>query len=224
MSRVSAIFALLGCWACVTIEVPRPIDVPASPRAPQPSTVLYVVDATYGGNCGAPWGNGTEFLAKACNGLPACEYRVDYQLIGDPAVGCGKDFVAEWRCGEGIDLYRTIAPPEAGYGGIVRMACDAAAQRAPPRTSADVIEAVSATYGGNCNAPHGNQTAQLAKACNGKVECRYRVDHTIIGDPVPGCGKDYVAEWRCGGSRSPRKTRAAPEAGYGEVIVLRCSE
>jgi hypothetical protein len=185
---------------------------------------LYVVDASYGGNCGALWGNATEPLAKACNGLPACDYRVDYRVIGDPAVNCAKDFVAVWRCDQGTELYRTTAPPEAGYGAIIRMGCDADARRAAQRASTEVIDVVSATYGGNCNAPYGNETSHLRKACNGQSECAYRIDYTVIGDPAVGCGKDYVAEWRCGGSPSPRRTRAAPEAGYGEVIVLSCNE
>jgi hypothetical protein len=224
MSRASApVSALLFCWGCETLETPCPIAAPISSSATHRATVLYVIGATYGGNCGAFWGNVTEPLAKACNGLPACDYRVDYRVIGDPAIGCGKDFVVEWRCSDGTDVYQAFAPPEAGYGAFVRMMCDETRRRAPANPGA-LVEVVSATYGGNCAAPRGNETADLARACSGKPECQYRIDYTIIGDPAVGCGKDYVAEWRCSGSRVTRQTKAAPEAGYGAVITLRCAQ
>lgn len=156
-------------------------------------------------------------------GLPACDYRVDYRVIGDPAIGCGKDFVVEWRCSDGTDVYQAFAPPEAGYGAFVRMMCDETRRRAPANPGA-LVEVVSATHGGNCAAPRGNETADLARACSGKPECQYRIDYTIIGDPAVGCGKDYVAEWRCSGSRVTRQTKATPEAGYGAVITLRCAQ
>jgi hypothetical protein len=216
----SAVYALVCCCGCVIIKLPPP---PRETSVSHPGAVVYVVDGTYGGNCGAPWGNATRPLAVACNGLPSCAYRVDYRAIGDPAVNCGKEFVAQWRCDDVGEVYRTVAPPEAGYGAIIIMTCDRTAQPAPLRTSVGTIEIISATYGLNCGASPGNETAHLAEACNGKPECLYRVDYTAIGDPVPGCGKDYVVEWRCAGSRSPRRIRAAPEAGYGAVITLTCA-
>jgi hypothetical protein len=88
--------------------------------------------------------------------------------------------------------------------------------------SAGTIEVESATYGGNCGAPRGNETAHLAQACDGQPQCHYRIDYRAIGDPAVGCGKDYIAEWQCRGSRAPRRVKAAPEAGYGAVITLDC--
>lgn len=221
MSRLATLVALL-CLGCVTIEAPRPGAAPVCRADALAGAVVYVVDATYGGNCGALWGNATRPLAEACNGRRACEYRVDYGVIGDPAIGCGKEYVAEWRCGEQLDIQRTVAPPEAGYGALIRLSCDAPVPRAGA-ASAGTIEVESATYGGNCGAPHGNETTDLAQACNGLPQCRYRIDYTAIGDPAVACGKDYVAEWRCSGSRAPRRVSAAPEAGYGAVITLDCA-
>jgi len=85
------------------------------------------------------------------------------------------------------------------------------------------ILVVSATYGGNCGAPPGNVTEALADACNGRRVCEYVVRYQILGDPVPGCGKDFVVRWHCGDGR-PRRTGAPPEAGFGAAVVLSCRE
>jgi hypothetical protein len=84
------------------------------------------------------------------------------------------------------------------------------------------IQVVTATYGGNCKAPPGNVTPHLQQSCGGRMTCSYKVEHTVIGDPVSGCSKDYVAEWRCGADPAVRKATAAPEAGFGSVVELRC--
>ena len=221
MGRASVLFALFACMGCLRVEVypaPAASPPPAAPSRP----ALYVADATYGGNCGAVWGNATEALARACNGLASCDYRVDYRVIGDPAIGCGKEYVAHWRCGNGVALYRAVAPPEAGYGAVIHMTCDGTEPPAAALSSRGVIEIVSATYGGNCGAPPGNETTNLAAACDGKRDCRYRIDYQVIGDPAVGCGKDYVVQWRCRGSPEAHEAKAAPEAGYGAVIALDC--
>lgn len=84
---------------------------------------LQVVAGTYGGNCGQGRGNVTTYLANACNGKANCVYTIDYTAIGDPAVGCAKDYVAEWRCGDDPTIYRASAPPEAGYRRTVDLVC-----------------------------------------------------------------------------------------------------
>jgi hypothetical protein len=84
------------------------------------------------------------------------------------------------------------------------------------------IEVVAGTYGENCHAAHGNVTAALAAACDGKTSCDYKVDYHVIGDPAPGCSKRYLAEWRCGGDAHDRQVEVAAEAGYGGVAHLTC--
>jgi len=84
------------------------------------------------------------------------------------------------------------------------------------------IEVVAGSYGENCKAPHGNKTEYLRQACDGQLTCSYKIDYTVIGDPAPGCAKDYVAEWRCLAGAATRKASAPPEAGFGKVIELRC--
>lgn len=38
--------------------------------------------------------------------------KVDSDVIGDPYWGCGKNYVAEWRCGNEPKLYRTVVQPD----------------------------------------------------------------------------------------------------------------
>jgi hypothetical protein len=86
-------------------------------------TAIRVVSGTYGGNCGAFYGNVTEHLASVCNGRPACEYIVDVRTLGDPARECSKDFVAEWRCGNSPERATASVPPEAGNGKRIVLRC-----------------------------------------------------------------------------------------------------
>lgn len=89
--------------------------------------------------------------------------------------------------------------------------------RAP--AAVDVLEG---TYGGNCGAPRGNVTPDLAASCTGQVDCRYVVQVSRLGDPAAGCAKSYVAIWRCGDLPMLRRTEAPPEAGTGATIELSC--
>jgi len=81
---------------------------------------------------------------------------------------------------------------------------------------------VAGSYGQNCGARHGNTTSHLQQMCAGQPSCTYRVDYKVIGDPAYGCQKDYVAEWRCGDEPVVRRATAAPEAGFGSTVDLRC--
>ena len=108
---------------------------------------------------------------------------------------------------------------------LVLSSCMATAEPPPaaaPPTTPPIIQVVAGTYGANCKAPQGNKTEHLQKACDGRPACSYKVEHTVIGDPVFGCAKDYVAEWRCSPDAPVRKATAAPEAGDGKVVELRC--
>lgn len=84
---------------------------------------IQVVAGTYGRNCKQPRGNKTAHLAKECNGKASCDYVVSSQELGDPASGCSKDYVAEWRCGSDPTLRRAVVSPEAGYKKRVSLTC-----------------------------------------------------------------------------------------------------
>jgi len=86
---------------------------------------ISIVSGTYGGNCHVPTGNVTASLAAACNGKTSCDYVVDYHVIGDPAYGCAKDYVATWRCGPNGAIETDKAAPEAGYGSHLQLSCTA---------------------------------------------------------------------------------------------------
>jgi hypothetical protein len=84
---------------------------------------IAVVAGTYGKNCGTVYGNKTEYLARACNDKRHCDYVIDYKIIGDPAVGCSKDYIAEWHCGNDQTSRTALASPEAGFGKKITLTC-----------------------------------------------------------------------------------------------------
>lgn len=148
-------------------------------------TVVQITEATYGKNRGAPQNNAKSAMAKACDGTASCHYTVDYRLLGDPAPNQTKDFYYGFDC---------VA---AGQNSKVSVASEASGKVAALSCSAGYgVTVDSAIYGGNCNTP-GNVTSQVASACNGKTDCSYKVDHTVIGDPAPGCPKDFTVNFQC---------------------------
>jgi hypothetical protein len=59
-----------------------------------------------------------------CVGEASCEYKVDVFKLGDPANGCGKDFLVAWRCASSADIRNVLRlPPEAGLGSVARLIC-----------------------------------------------------------------------------------------------------
>jgi hypothetical protein len=88
------------------------------------------------------------------------------------------------------------------------------------------LEIVSATYGGNCGAPMGNVTQAVQGACkSNSSSCPYRVDVDVLGDPVPGCSKEFFAQISCPGEASHKivkSVRVPPEAGLGSQVQLGC--
>jgi hypothetical protein len=83
---------------------------------------IQIQYATYGGNCGAQQGNATGHIAQVCNGLMDCRYTIDYQVLGDPAYGCAKDYVVQYTCGSGQPRLARAAP-EAGFRSLVSLMC-----------------------------------------------------------------------------------------------------
>jgi peptidoglycan/LPS O-acetylase OafA/YrhL len=94
------------------------------------------------------------------------------------------------------------------------------------------IEVVSATYGLNCKnvslpapmvnlAAPGNVTKVVKHACDGRQRCEFLVNTARIGDPVNGCGKDFLIDYRCGGSEAIKSVFLPPEA-YGKKALLSC--
>ncbi|MDX2074215.1 MAG: hypothetical protein SFX19_07635 [Alphaproteobacteria bacterium] len=85
------------------------------------STIL-IRAATYGETVGAPHGNATVKLRRACNGRVACEYFIDVSVLGDPATGAGKDLAVEYKCSYDLQPIRQVMPAEA-HGHWLRLEC-----------------------------------------------------------------------------------------------------
>jgi hypothetical protein len=175
---------------------------------------MNIVSATYGPNCGAPRGNATSDVARACNGTSKCDYRIDVNILGDPRPGCVKTFEAEYQCPSGA-TQTVSAPGEAGLGTVVTMQC-------ANQTGSGRVDILTATYGPNCGARRGNATQHIARACNGTSKCDYRIDVNNLGDPRPGCVKTYEAEYRCSASGSTQAVSVPGEAGLGTIVTLQC--
>ena len=84
------------------------------------------------------------------------------------------------------------------------------------------IQVFSGSYGANCGAAWANATWNLAPACNGQTTCSYSVNYGVLGDPVPGCAKDFWAQWACGRDPMSHWAYASAEAGLGSVVTLQC--
>jgi hypothetical protein len=232
-------------WPPPTADGARHPASPATAPATAPSANgIRVVSGTYGGNCKARLTGGTggttnktAHLKAECEGKDACEYDIFFELIGDPAPGCSKDYVAVWQCPGGSGGIAR-AEAEAGMGSKVVLSCKRANGAGPPGGTAMApatmppakgIRVVSGTYGGNCKARltggaggKPDKTAHLKAECEGKDVCEYSVRHDLIGDPAAGCSKDYVAVWQCPGGGRGGTARAEPEAGLGSKVVLSC--
>jgi hypothetical protein len=87
------------------------------------SNKIFIIAGTYGENCGVPYGNKTEHFAKMCSGLLRCEYTIDEKIIGDPYVGCKKNYIADWRCGSDNVSHRINMQPEAGNQKKITLSC-----------------------------------------------------------------------------------------------------
>jgi hypothetical protein len=189
----------------------------------KPAGAIHVLSATYGGNCGAPAGNATSDARMSCDGDRKCTYSVDVERLGDPALGCGKAFMREYECTPGGPAVRADVPAEAGFGKLVELSCQSTAESDPPSAAKGTgIYVLSATDGGNCSAPFGNATGDVANACNAKASCEYKVDVARLGDPTPGCGKSFFIKYECGGRGARRVVGAPAEAGFGRLVRLSC--
>lgn len=84
------------------------------------------------------------------------------------------------------------------------------------------IRVLGAAYGNNCAGNVStNVTNDLARQCQGRDYCVYRVDVRNIGDPRPGCAKEYQARYMCRDGGNERRASASAEAS-GQSIVLDC--
>jgi hypothetical protein len=104
----------------------------------------------------------------------------------------------------------------------------------PSGSASSAIEIVQATYGMNCKefkpvppaenrVKPGNVTAPVSAICTkGGGNCDVGVlNMDWAGDPAPGCAKNFVVEWRCGGKDRVRQAQVDPEA-IGKTVTISC--
>lgn len=107
-----------------------------SPLAANGENLIHITEATYGANCRSTAlhqgsanpmssGNATVAAGQSCDETDVlCPIVVDVAKIGDPAVGCDKDFVISWRCGAERTIHRRALPAEA-RGRVAWLSCPA---------------------------------------------------------------------------------------------------
>ena len=122
----------------------------------------------------------------------------------------------------------TIPLPGSGGGGIQigPQQEQQQQQRAPDQNrtygGSVSIRVLGAAYGRNCAGNVStNVTDDLARQCQGRDYCVYRIDARQIGDPRPGCAKEYQARYMCRDGGNERYASANPEAS-GQSVVLDC--
>jgi hypothetical protein len=133
-----ALLVVIGGFAVVAISffaTMQILDHWLTPQDPNAS-VIHVVDATYGLACkdfvppsGKPnlvkVGNVTAALTSTCDkAKTTCLFDVDAVQIGDPANGCAKDFIANWRCGSDQTVHQFYLTAEA-HGRSALLSCPA---------------------------------------------------------------------------------------------------
>jgi len=118
-----------------------------------------------------------------------------------------------------------ISIPMPGSGGSIQIGPQQD-QRAPDQNRYQgggvSIRVLGAAYGRNCAGNVStNVTDDLARQCQGRDYCVYRIDTRQIGDPRPGCAKEYQARYMCRDGGNERYASANPEAS-GQSVVLDC--
>lgn len=128
---------------------------------------------------------------------------------------------------------KPAAPAPAPTAAPVKPAAPAAAPAtakpaapAPAAATKPGIRVRDASYGANCP-KHNRQkmasvASSMAKACNGKQTCDYKIDVAVLGDMAPGCAKQALVTYTCPPNPRPMRAGAAAEAN-GKTLHLACN-
>jgi len=68
----------------------------------------------------------------------------------------------------------------------------------------------------------GNATQEVSNLCNGRSECSYAISVASLGDPSPGCRKNFVANYTCGTNQTQKSVTVQAEAN-SKTARLSCS-
>lgn len=190
---------------------------PAAPKAVQ-ATGIRIVSATQGANCpgvdvSTLRNNALSLVTSACFGRDTCDYQ--HNGIGyDPVPNCAKDLDISYRCGSDPEVTAVKLSAESG---TLRLSC------------APSIRVTSATFGLGCRLPDGNVGIEnnavrpVGDVCTGKRgQCSFQVGPTL-GDPFPGCAKNFSARYTCGVDPTVRRIDFPAEAS-GQTATFTCPD
>jgi hypothetical protein len=202
---------------------------------------ISIIQASYGSSCATVpatlpgvnhyrAGNVTRIVKDHCANSLNCEMLVDPSRLGDPVSGCSKDLEVAFKCGPSDNIRRTYIAPEAA-GKTLHINCSDIA--ALGKSSGPAIGILEASYGGNCAkmdspAPGGNRfnvgnaTTVARTACTGSNTCSLPIDVNQLGDPVPGCRKDFKVTYTCG-QTDVKEVYLAGEAN-GKTLKIDCTK
>ena len=180
---------------------------------------VALVDVSYGGNCGTSSAEESARAFDACDKHRNCAYTVDGRENYTP--GCAKSFVAQFRCtDDGTGPISKVVVPAEAKGQKVFLSCDGSPH----------IKIQSAHYGDNCALTKKVDTTPLQAGwadkvrakCDALATCDYAVSNQTLGDPTPGCGKDFKVTYTCG--ENPTVVTAfVPAEASGKTAHLSCA-
>jgi len=194
-------------------------DVAGDAGSPVPSTQealegpIDVISATYGTRCGVSRGNATASVATDCDHRTNCSYLISTDTLGDPALGCAKDFDVDFACGTVNTANSgrvTISVTQEANGKTVSLSCGQV-------VSSHLITVQDATYGQNCGAPFNNAGWDVGPYCNGWGQCKYVVSSANLGDPAHGCDKQFTVNYQCSDSTELKTATLAAEADLQQI-------
>jgi len=85
---------------------------------------MKISSVYYGENCETEINNGTtlEDIKSKCDNKSNCDYLIDHNIIGDPSVGCQKDYKVNFKCGDEQQDRYAFQKKEAS-GQILNLTC-----------------------------------------------------------------------------------------------------
>jgi hypothetical protein len=89
-----------------------PVNLACESRAVPAAGAITVVDATYGGECGAPRGNADHAIATLCDGKAHCDLPFLRGRLGAAAPSCARQLQVEYRCGAEASLRAATRGPD----------------------------------------------------------------------------------------------------------------
>lgn len=89
--------------------------------APAPGRI-DIVQSGFGENCGVAKNFSLQWVRSACASKRHCNFAVDWDLIGNPAPQCSKEFYIDWTCTPGGEVHR-VSRLDPLPGSVIPIAC-----------------------------------------------------------------------------------------------------